>query len=246
MLKRFCRLVLLTTLLLTAACESTRDPLAEPMQVEADYRLLFNDLLVGHALFVLQIEPDRRYRFEAFTVPAGQMERAEGHEILEVSQGVIDAGAVRPLRFDHSVMRDGQIELLQLLFDWDRQRLALQGSSGSREISLSPGTHDRLSYLLAARRLAAAGEGTLPIRIASHENSEQAVLQVIGPTPIAVPLGHYQAVGVERTGPDAQERRQLWFDPKFVPLPLRVVHLRDGSTVEMQLEGISRRPIDPR
>lgn len=245
MLSAWRRLVLCAAALL-AACDTGPQPLEPPLDIEASYRLTFNGLLVGHALFALHVGADGRYRIEAFTVPAGQMEEVATHEVLERSEGLLGADAIRPQRFDHSVIEGERIEVRQLKFDWDRHALQLRGGDRDHDVGLLPGTHDRLSYLLAARRLAARGEGMVQIRIAAPEASGEARLQVTGRDAIEVPLGHFQAVAVGRTGPQADETRVLWFDPGFAPLPLRIVHLRDGSTVEMQLEGINRSPSGPR
>lgn len=239
-------LALLAAALCLTACDTARQPLEPPVHIEASYRLVFNDLLVGRALFALRIDADGGYRIDAFTVPAGQMQKAAGHEVLETSEGRITPEVIRPRRFDHSVMDGERIDLLALLFDWDRHTLHLRGQERERDIALLPGTHDRLSYLLAARRLAVRGEGMMQIQVASPEASEEALLEVVEHAPIEVPLGHYQAVAISRITPDTQERRMLWFDTKFAPLPLRVTHVRDGNTVEMQLEGLNRRPNDPR
>ena len=239
-------LAMLSTALFLAACDTAREAREAPVSIEAAYRLMFNDLLVGQALFALRIGADGSYRLDAFTVPAGQMQSAAGHEVLETSEGTLSPDAVRPLRFDHSVVEDGRIELVRLLFDWERYTLRLRGRQDDRDIGLLPGTHDRLSYLLAARRLAARGEGVQQIRVASAEDSEDAVLEVSGHDAIEVPLGHYQAVAVTRSGPDPHDRRTLWFDTGFAPLPLRVVHAHDGNTVDMQLERLNRRPNGPR
>jgi len=236
----------LTAALLLVACDTAHETLERPVSIEAGYRLMFNDLLVGHALFALHIAADGAYRVDAFTVPAGQMQNATGHEVLESSEGALTPDAVRPLRFDHSVVEDGRIELVRLLFDWEQYTLRLRGQQDDRDVGLVPGTHDRLSYLLVARRLAARGEGVEQIRIASAEASEDAVLEVRGRDAIEVPLGHYQAVAVTRSGSDAEDRRTLWFDTGFAPLPLRIVHEHGGNTVDMQLEGLNRRPNDPR
>jgi hypothetical protein len=239
-----CAILSLVSLL--AACDTTRDTPEPPTGIEAGYRLLFNDVLVGRALFALQIGPDGAYRIDAFTVPAGQMERAAGHEVLETSEGTLTADAIRPRAFVHSVKEGKDIEVLRLHFDWERQVLHLHGKDGERALGLVPATHDRLSYLLAARRLALQGEGAAQIRIADPEAVADAGLAVIGHGPVEVPLGHYQGVGVRRTSPDDEDSRLLWFDPALAPLPLRIVHERDGSTVDMQLERLNRPPNDPR
>jgi hypothetical protein len=231
----------LAALALTA-CSPTPQTPAGPIMVEAGYVLLFNDVLVGNALFALEIDPEGNYRIDAFTTPAGQMAQTDGHEVLESSHGVIAANGARPLRFDHSVMAGENIEVGSLEFDWDKHVLRLSSKQAEHGAALLPGTQDRLSYLLTARRLAMAGEGSAQITIASTESTEETRLQVAGKEAIDVPLGHYDSVAIRRVTPEPDVIRALWFDTDLSPLPLRVVHGWAGNTVDMQLESLSPRP----
>ena len=90
-------------------CGDRPAPVA-PLQLDAGYRLLFNDERVGDALFALAIDDAGRYRLEAFTTPAGQIVEQTGHEVLEISEGTLDTETIRPMRFEHSVMRDEAFE----------------------------------------------------------------------------------------------------------------------------------------
>ena len=143
-------------------------------------------------------------------------------------------------------MQEGDYELGSLAFDWQRNALTAVGRSGSQVLSLSPDTHDRLSYLLAARRLAAAGAGSMLLQVASLQASEETQLQVDGKESIEVPHGRFNAVAVRRIGADADDERRLWYAPDELPLPLRISQLRDGNSVDMQLESLIRRSSDPR
>lgn len=223
-----------------AACDPTQAPPAGPVAVEAAYRLLFNDVLVGNALFALEIDGQGNYRFDAFTTPAGRMEQSEGHEVLESSQGRIDSGGVWPQRFEHSVMVGEDIEAGSLVFDWDRRVLHRSDPLTEHGATLLPGTHDRLSYLLTAWRLAVAGAGAEDIQIASTGSTDETRLQVTGEEAIDVPLGHYDTIAIRRVTPEPNVIRALWFDTHLSPLPLRVVHGWAGNTVDMQLESLSQ------
>jgi hypothetical protein len=250
MLSRLFGLTLLSPTLWLAACSppapSTTGKVESPLAIEASYRLLFNEQLVGIALFELEIAEDGNYRIDAFTTPAGQMEDQSDDEVLETSLGRLEAGAIRPERFEHSVMQGGLVELVSLAFDWKDHRLHVEGKDARRDVVLLPGTHDRLSYLLEAHRLAAAGEGTSQIQIASTDATEETVLEVVGKGPLEVPSGRYEALSIRRLTPAPGESRQLWFDTRLGPLPLRVLHEHGGNAVDMQLEQISGRPNDPR
>ena len=241
MLNQVGRYASVMLVLVLSACSPTPQMPTGPVAVEATYRLLFNDALVGDALFVLQIGADGSYQIEAFTTPAGQMQRAEGHEVLESSRGVIDSDGVRPQRFDHSVMADEQIESVKLIFDHETNLLRIIDQQQERTTALLPSTQDHLSYLLTARRLAMKGSGAAEIQIASTGSTEQTRLQVVGPESIDVPLGHYETIAIRRVTSKPDEIRALWFDTGLSPLPVRVVHGWAGNTVDTQFESLSRR-----
>lgn len=241
MLNQVGRYASVILVLVLSACSPTPQMPAGPVAVEATYRLLFNDALVGDALFVLQIGTDGSYQIEAFTTPAGQMQRAEGHEVLESSRGVIDSDGVRPQRFDHSVMADEQIESVKLIFDHEANLLRIIDQQHERTTALLPSTQDHLSYLLTAQRLAMKGSGAAEIQIASTGPTEQTQLKVVGQEAIDVPLGHYETIAIQRVTSKPNEIRALWFDTGLSPLPVRVVHGWAGNTVDMQLESLSRR-----
>ncbi len=229
-----------------AACSPTQGPPIEAVSVEATYRLTFNDNLVGNSLFVLDIGTDGTYRIEAFTTPAGAMEQGDGHEVLETSQGLIGDDGIRPLRFEKSTLAGAELRVDGLRFDWDRRLQHRSGEAGAHTGALLPGTHDRLSYLLTAWRLALAGTGDAPVRIAAPGETDETRLQVTGEEALEVPHGRYRTVAIRRQTPEPNVVRALWFDPAVSPLPLRVVHGWAGNTVDMQLESLSRRPNRPR
>ena len=231
---------------LLLGCAPLPQTLSQPLAVEATYRLLFNEQLVGRALFALQIHADGSYQLEAFTTPAGKMRQATGHEVLEISHGTIDGARIRPQRFEHSVMQDEDIEVVELQFDWEGHALQLRGRNGTQRVALLADTHDRLSYLLAANRVAAGSAAVQSIRIAALESTDDVRLEADGKEKVTVPLGTYPASRVRRISPSVEENRVLWFDTALSPLPLRALHEADGNRVEMQLESINGRPSDPR
>ncbi|MCB1802211.1 MAG: DUF3108 domain-containing protein [Gammaproteobacteria bacterium] len=235
-------------LVVMVGCERTAPPAARlaPITVEASYRLLFNDALVGNSLFMLEIDADGRYALQSFTTPAGKMQRDAAHEVLETSRGSIGADGVRPLEFEESVLQDGELALARLTFDWARRALVVEGPGGRRNIGLLPDTQDRLSYLLDAARLAGTGDDSRLLQVASAEAAEETLLRVRGEESLTLPAGEFGAVRVERRTPDEDTSRELWFAPDLMPLPLRALQASDGNSVEMQLEHLSQRPNDPR
>ncbi len=176
---------------LLGACTPTPQ-LPQALKLEASYQLTFNEALVGHVIFGLDIAADGQYQIEAFTTPAGAMGKAGDLEVLEVSRGNLDIDRVRPVHFEHSVMQNERLEVVSLSFDWEGHQLKVFNGKASQQLGLLPNTHDRLSYLLIAGRLSRETGGELRhIQVASVEATEETVLQPIGQADVEVPLGHF-------------------------------------------------------
>jgi hypothetical protein len=245
--KRRRHLVLLTLLLSAwlGGCTDKPEPV-QPLHIDAVYQLLFNESLVGNALFALSINADGTYRIEAFTTPAGQMATPGGHEVLEVSAGELDMTQIRPASFEHSVMQGDTFERVNLEFDWAGKKLRIENGDVQQTLGLLPDTHDRLSYLLAAGRLVNLQKDAIsPIRLAALDATEEAVLQVIGDSAITVPYGDYTATGIRRVTIDDHDQRELWFSNEVGPLPLKVLRRADGNSIEMQLVSLTPAAAQP-
>lgn len=234
---------------LTAGCERAPSLGDQPLTAEASYRLLFNDEVVGEALFSLEIDADGGYRLQVLTVPAGRMARAGAHEILEISTGSLSEGSARPASFDYSALDGERTERITLRFDWEARRLELHANSGERRLALGPGVQDRLSYLLEARRLAFVGTGQQAVQIAGPDGAATVRLEPLGRQVLETPAGPVAAVGVVRAPVgDSQDDpvREIWFDAAEGVLPLRVAHGAEGARVTMERLLFTRLPRDPR
>lgn len=232
--------------LLACSDDKLSSPPSAPLATEATYKLTFNDMLVGTALFIVESNNEGHYKIETLTVPAGQMSNiAENEEVLEISEGELAADAVKPNRFHYSVMRDGMINAVDVAFDWDKARMNIRSGDASSSAGLSNDTQDQLSYLLVARQLAMRGHGGVELKIASLDSTEDTRLEIIGRKKITVPLGDLDAVGIRRVGSDPAVDRELWFELSTSALPLRITQQWEGNAIEMVLESLSPTPSDP-
>lgn len=231
--------LIVALMLFVAGCSERHQQAAAPVALEAGYALFYNDTLVGNALFTLEITADGAYRLEAFTVPAGDMQRAGDHEILESSEGHIDDHRVRPHRYAESVLQDGAIALASVTFDWAENSLTVSGPEGEKTLTLVRDTHDRLSYLLAAHRLGDSDDAAALIQVATPAVSEESRLQREGIETLSTPIGELESVVISRVTPDSEETRRLWYADDAAPLPVRVMQQRDGNVVEMRLASIA-------
>ena len=232
--------VLAGCLALIGCSDAPQQPTVEPRQIDAVYRLTFNDGLVGHALFSLSIERDGDYRVETFTTPAGKIASQAINEVLEVSEGRLDGDAIQPRHFEHSVRLGEDYRRVRLAFDWKRQVLEASHGEARQTLALLADTQDRLSYLLAGAQLSRGETGDVrSIRLASLEATEPAELQVMGRETISVPHGTFEATGIERLSDEQEEHREIWYTEEAAPLPLKVLRQHDGNTIEMQLETLT-------
>ncbi|MCB1772166.1 MAG: DUF3108 domain-containing protein [Gammaproteobacteria bacterium] len=221
---------------LLSGCTTDVDDSLSPLRVDASYQLHFDGALVGHAFFTLRTDSDGNYRIEAFTVPAGQMQRAADHEVLEVSEGRIEARQVRPSYFEHSVLNSDDVGAVRMQFDWPGAQLQLSGRDTEKQITLLPNTQDRLSYLLVARQLALGAADTRDLPIATPQVTDENRLQRLGESEIELPGGRLAAIEIQRLTPAAEERRSLWFSESRCALPLRIEHQTEKHLVDMVLE----------
>lgn len=210
---------------------------AVPETTEAVYALQFNDELVGHAYFQLQVDALGHYRFEAFTVPAGKLARAAGQEVLETSVGVHRPAGTRPATFAYSVVDGERTERVDMSFDWHGGQLSLRGPSDEVDLALLPDTYDRLGYLLVARRLARGDSAATRIQVASPQATADSLLRVVGEETLETPAGRFPAVAVERLSADEDGLRVIWFDRDGdCGLPLRIEQVSGENRSVMQLQ----------
>lgn len=234
---------LLPGLGIVVGCSPIPEPAIPPLvDAESRYELRFNDTHVADVFFAVEFSAaDGRYRIDSLTESAPSLQDEESQEIVESSAGRLLGDRVRPERFDHSTRLGEQLQILNLAFDWDAGQLRLTNAERTETIGLLPDTQDRLSYLLVARQLAAAGAGDRSLRIATPGGAEQASLETIAARRLELPAGDFTAIGVRRSNTESATTRELWFAPEVTPLPLMLTHTQGDSRVDMLLSGYRTR-----
>jgi hypothetical protein len=217
---------------------------AGPGSYSASYRLLFDGAAVGESFFRLKRLPGQGYRFDAYTLPSGDGDQAQAHEILESSSGEFSAdGEPRPQRYYFSVFNQGEISLLEFRFDWSAKRLLISSKEQSEALQLVAHTQDRLSYLLALGRWLAADEGETRFPIAQPGMTVSAEFVRIESATLEIQAGSFETVHLQRVDAGDRPRRELWLE---IAAPHRLIAMErhePNGVARMELIG-SKAPLD--
>ena len=228
------RLYLWMGLLVLALLASAPVHALQPFQ--AEYRLLFNDELVGRALFRLKLDDQGNYSFEAYTVPDGkQAADHNGHEVLEVSEGRLENAVPVPANYFYSVHDPAGTRLLEEVFDWQAKALRRRSDEASVSAALAPGTQDRLSYLLRLAQAVAQDDSEFEFALAEPEATAQLKFRRHGHERLKLPAGETEATGVACfTGEDTPDR-VIWIAPAWDHIPVLIERALPEGRVRMEL-----------
>jgi hypothetical protein len=211
-----------------------------PPGFDAQYRLYFNDQLVGSTFFRLRSTADS-YAFEAFTVPEGQYrDREQEHEILEISEGAWDEGLPVPREYVYNLRDATGNHLFEQAFDWKDEKLQLRTDQKQQSAPLEAGTQDRLSYLLRLAQAVRNDVEKLEFAIAEPEQTVKMRFRALLNERLELPPGSAQAVGVECFVNGDTPERTVWIVPEWVYVPALIERAVPDGRVRMTLESFTR------
>ena len=211
-----------------------------PQAFSADYRLMFNEKLVGRAFFRLELQEDHNYSFEVFTIPAGEVaDEHPDHEVLEGSNGRLDNGLPVPDSYYYSVRDESGIRLLEFFFLWPEQELRINTDDQQHVLELASGTQDRLSYLLNAMKLAGGNLTEVSFPLSTPDNTRETRLRVGIQKNLKVPAGTLRSIKVERFQGNGKADRILWLAVNKGNIPALLENITPKGTARMELVKFS-------
>ncbi len=171
---------------------------------------------------------DGRYKLSSRSETTGMAGLFRPYQLGYSSEGVLLANGLQPERFAVRRGRSGE-QQLEARFDWRAMTLALGQPGAPRQVPLTAGTLDLVSFVfqLALTELA---PGRLRLQITNGSKVDNYELEVGPAEPLDTPLGALRALPVRQVRTPGQESMEVWLAPELRQLPVRIRFLdRDGN-----------------
>ena len=130
---------------------------------------------------------------------------------------------------------------IAITFDWEENIAHYESQGTAGQLSVPPGTMDKLNHYLALMRDLGRGARRVEYTIAdSRRRLGRYVFSKIGEESIHTSLGTLDAVVVRRWHENRQRRTTLWCARALGFFPVKIVHVeRDGTPLTLRIESLS-------
>jgi hypothetical protein len=212
---------------------------SSPPAFEARYRVSAAGFAVGVMDRRFERLANGRFLFRSVTQASGLAKLFKRERVEETSEGtVLDDDALRPDLYRY-IRSGGKPKTVEIAFDWDVPRVVNTVNSDSWNLSILPGTVDRLVYQLLIMRDVARGDSpTLDYPVADGGKLKTYRFETTGSEAVEVPLGRFEALRLERRYEKADTWATVWVAPDLHHLPVRVHHHERGVTTKVALEHV--------
>jgi len=127
---------------------------------------------------------------------------------------------------------------LHLVFDWDAARVKNVASADPWQTEIAPGTLDKLAMEMALIFDLRAGSTEFQYPVARQGRIKQYRFEQTGTERIALPMGEFDALVVERLDDD-RDRTTIWCVPELNYLPVRYLKQKQsGMKHELSLRQV--------
>lgn len=231
-LNRVFRLTLFCSLALLAV-----PGFAELKPYRATYELTFNEKVMGHSQFELDIV-DGSYELEAMVLPIKEMTTDGTHEILELSKGHFKQDKVIPNKYHYALFKQDNIATIDIDFDWPKQLMTIDTPQDKKQIQLSEDAQDRISYLLQVGLAAMKGYQDVKISISSMDATAETYVRKLGDAILQLPAGRIYATAYQRITAEDEANRTIWFSPRYGHVPVQIDQSWEGGRNSMRLQSL--------
>ena len=150
-------------------------------------------------------------------------------DIVESSLFVVNDDGVRPQIYssDDGISRDKT--KMDFVFDWDAQRVSGTVNGEQYEYPLDNDFHDRVSIQYALMHDLMADTPTAEYVLMDGDELKQLEISNIGKKRIKVPLGSFDAVGIQHQAAGSKRITTLWCAEELGFLPVLIEQRRKGK-----------------
>lgn len=234
---RFRTILLLTSLALTAALPAA----AGLTPYRATYGLSYGGVMVGEAVYELDIDGDGNVLFNARAAPKGIAALFTSDVVSEQSRLRLDGdGALVALSYDYRQERDRRsVEQKSVEFDWQAGQALTRVNGERQRVNVGSGTVDRMSLQLKVMqdRLAGNDDASLAYQVVEDHELREYTFEVKERTRVTTEAGAYDTIRLERR--HGSRTTIFWSAPALGYLPVRIEQRRTGQpTSRMDLRTI--------
>ena len=216
-----------------------------PERFEATFVLETADTTIARTRWSLSPGAGGRYVSTSRTEPAGVFSLVSNDTRVERSEWTYAGSWLQPLAY-HYEQTGRKAREIGITFDWEANVARHELREGAWELPVTPGTMDKLNYILALMRDLGRGERRIEYTIADGgRRLKRYVLAGDEEERIDTALGTFDTIVVRRERENGRRRTTLWCAGALGFLPVRIEHVeRDGKSVTLRIEsldGIERR-----
>jgi hypothetical protein len=212
------------------AVDSTPSP-----EFSSQYVLHKGPMELGETTRRLYLSENGSYVFYSESKPVGIARLFTKSNITEVSEWIYVQGQLRPLNYTYDRRGDSNLRQVKINFDW--QKLTATSTVDSPwQISVHPGTLDKLLYHLALVHDLQQGRQELTYSVADSGTIKSYLFTVVGEETVTTELGTHKTIKLERNG--GSHETIVWCAPQLGYIPVKLE--QDGVT--LTIKSLSRVP----
>lgn len=201
----------------------------------SQYVLHKGSMELGESTRRLYLSENGSYVFYSESKPVGIARWFTKSNITELSEWIYVQGQIRPLNYTYDRRGDSNPRQLKINFDWQKFK-ATSTADNPWQVSINPGTLDKLLYHLALIHDLQQGRQELTYSVADSGTIKSYLFTVAGEETVTTELGTYKTIKLERSG--GSHETTVWSAPQLGYMPIKLE--QDGVT--LTLKSLSRVP----
>ena len=194
---------------------------------EAFYKLRIS--ILGGTLRTTVTETENGFAAKSVIKPAGFARLFLHGSIEERSEFTVDAGGIRPLRYDSSDTLSKKDKFMTFNFDWVNAVVSGKINEQDFVFEFTGEVHDRVSiqYELMHKLLNGVTRGDYALL--DGDKLKQLQGSNIGTKTIKTPFGIFEAIGIQHRAKNSSRVSTLWCAEELGYLPVLIEQHRDGK-----------------
>jgi len=204
----------------------------------AEYDVNYNGIELGVSKRNLSFKDAQHATYESSTIPEGFAALLIKETVKETSHLTITHKQIQPTLYNSTKDKKGQIETHQLEFDWDKNNFT--NSYLKTTESLSPNTHDLLSFQLSIMQNLQNNIKNMQYRIATKKHTRTYNLYFLQKEKLQTELGEFEVVKLESGKIKGNSKFTFWCAPALEYLPIKIQKVNDkGDKFSFSLRAFS-------